>query len=171
VTDKRGYTLLEVTVALGIWLILSAGVFFIWQYAANASTRIITRQNAFENARAAMDMIQMNLQLSDVAYLDTVTYDGHPHVLDTLRVSPVPGHLTFAFINTTHPNAERHNRVEFSGGGNEVARHIARVQIIYVLGQRMEITVVTTCNEPVVLEGSVCVRHKRVISSPAPSPP
>jgi type II secretory pathway pseudopilin PulG len=157
-----GYTLLEVTVALGIWFILSAGVLLVWRYAAVTSGNIIAQQNAFENARVVMDMMQMNIQMTDVVFVETRTYKGHNNVLHRMRVSPTPGHLTFYFINTTHINPERHNRVEFSGGGNEVARGIALVLIEYIPDQRIEITITTTCTNPVVLEGSVCVRYKEV---------
>jgi len=159
---KRGYTLLEVVIALGIWMVLVTSVLSVWHYTALTTGRIITRQNAFENARIAMDMMLANIQYADEVFIQTVMYKGDPNTLDTMRVSPTPGHFTFAFINTTHLNEERHNRLEFSGGGNEVARFLARVVVYYIEGERIEIIVTTTCDEPIVLQGSVCVRYKRV---------
>jgi type II secretory pathway pseudopilin PulG len=163
---NKGYTLLEVTVALGVWLLLSLSVLFVWRYAANASGSLIARQNAFENARGAMDAMLMNIQLSDVIYLDAFSYDGHENVLRQL-VMPgldpqgVMRNYTFSFDITLPADAVRFNRLEF--GGNEMASRIALVRIVYIDGHRMDITVVTDCAEPVVLEGSVCVRHKRVV--------
>jgi hypothetical protein len=144
---------LETVIALGVFLIFSLGVLFAWRYVAGASGNLLARQNAFENARAAIDAMVMNIQLADVIRLET----GED---DMLRRLIMPGRdpqgvmrdYTFSF------NAAL-NRLNFSG--NEFASRIAMVRVVYV-GQRMDITVVTDCDAPVVLEGSVDVRYKRV---------
>jgi prepilin-type N-terminal cleavage/methylation domain-containing protein len=162
---RAGFTLLEVTIALAVWLILSLGVLFAWRYVANASANIIARQNALENARISMDMMVMNIQLSDVIYLDTHSHGGHDHVLRRLVMPGLDAqgilrNYTFSFDITLPPTAVRHNRLEL--GGNELASHIALVRVIYIDGQRMDIEIRTDCAEPIVLEGSVCVRYKNV---------
>jgi len=160
--NKKGYTLLEVTIALALWLILSMAVFFIWRYTADASTRLIARQNAFENARSAMDAMLMNIQISDQICI--ITYPSH-----ILREMQMPGYdnwgnhrpYTFYFTGTTPANPNRHHRVEFSGPGNEVARYIGAVWV-RLTGDRIEIEIHTTCDEPIVITGSACARHKCV---------
>ncbi|MCL2189482.1 MAG: hypothetical protein FWC16_15165 [Defluviitaleaceae bacterium] len=161
ISPRAGFTLLEAVIALGIWFILSTGVIFAWRYAANASGGLIMRQNAFENARAAMDAIIMNVQLSNE--IELITDDNH--VLRYLRMpgidpSGMPRNYTFSFNPALPAGHVRHNRLEFSG--NEFASHIARVYIVYVMQRRLEITIITDCAVPIRLEGSVCVRYKAV---------
>ncbi|MCL2605057.1 MAG: type II secretion system GspH family protein [Defluviitaleaceae bacterium] len=175
---RSGYTLLEVTIALGVWFILSLGILSVWRYAANASGNLIARQNAFENARGAMDIMLMNIQLSDVIYLDTHTHiDGthtHTNVLRqmSLPVAPllpgqdvrlIPPRFTFFFDAALPPEHLRYGRLELGGPGNETARHLALVRVTYIEEQRIEIEIRTTCAEPIVLEGSVCVKYKEVV--------
>ena len=157
--------MLEVTIALGVWLILSLAVLFVWRYAATASGQLIARQNVFENARVAMDALRMNIQLADVIYLDTHSHGPHAHVLRQMVMpgidpSGVMRDYTFSFDITLPADAVRHNRLEF--GRNEIASHIAVVHIVYIDGARMDITVISDGVPPIVLEGSVCVRHKQV---------
>jgi type II secretory pathway pseudopilin PulG len=176
--NRKGYTLFEVTVALGIWLILSAGVLSVWRYAANASGNIIQRQDAFENARGAMDIMLMHIQLAGEVYIYThnPTINGvtHENVLrrlclpvtplvheDEVRLNPPP-RFTFLFDITLPQTHERHSRLELSGHGNEVARRLAYIRVDYTLDQRINIKIRTTCKVPIVLEGSVCVKYKRV---------
>ncbi|MCL2498773.1 MAG: hypothetical protein FWE90_00375 [Defluviitaleaceae bacterium] len=172
--SRGGYTLLEVTIALGVWFILSLGVLFVWRYAANASARIITRLSIFENARGAMDILLMNIQLADVIYLDTHTHGGYTHVLRqiSLPVEPLPPgqdvrlmppRFTFFFDATLPPEHLRYGRLELGGPGNETARHLAIIRITYIEGQRIEIEIRTTCEEPIVLVGSMCVKYKKVV--------
>lgn len=169
--NKKGHTLLEVTIALGVWLILSLSILVVWRYAATASGNLIAHQNAFENARGAMDAMRMNIQLSDVIYLDTHSHGGQENVLRRM-VMPGPDPLgvlrnyTFSFDITLPSGAVRHNRLEF--GDNEMASRIALVRIVYIEGHRMNITVITDCAEPIILEGSVCVRYKRIIPGTPP---
>jgi hypothetical protein len=174
---RGGYTLLEVTIALGVWFVLSMSVLVAWRYAAHASGRLIVRQNAFENARGAMDIMLMHLQLSDIIYLDTHTHDSRENILRqmSLPIDPLPGdwdvrlfppRFTFFFDATLPEDHLRYGRLELSGPGNELARHIALVRVTYIENQRMEIEIITTCEEPLVLEGSVCVKYKEVIVLP-----
>jgi len=160
--NKKGYTLLEVTIALAVWLILSVAVLFVWRYTAENSARLITRQNAFENARTVMDAMLMNIQIAEEICI--VTDENH-----LLRELQMPGlddqgrerAYTFYFTDTRPANPQRHHRVEFSGPGNEVARYIGAVWVRLV-GERIEIEIHTLCNDPLVIIGSACVRHKCV---------
>jgi type II secretory pathway pseudopilin PulG len=176
--NKKGFTLLEAVIALALWLVLSAGVFFAWQHSAQSSAMLFERQNAFENARISMDAIIMNFQMARRINLQT---DGRD-VLQTLtlnqhfRDGSVPrnclggrpwncnethfANYTFSFNANASPTSVRFQRLEF--GNNEFAENIAEIIIQYVDG-RMEITITTGCDEPIVLEGSVCVRYKCLV--------
>ena len=159
--SKQGFTLLEAVIALALWLILSAGIFAVWQHSALSSTGMMERQSAFENARIAMDAIKMNLQMSRTIQLQTNANDS----LQLLRMNQrdpygIWENYTFRFLVTAAPTSARFQRLEF--GDNEFASNIANIEIIYI-ENRMEIKITTGCEEPVVIKGSVCVRYKDVI--------
>ena len=162
-----GFTLLEATIALALFLILSTGVLFIWQYAAGRSMDIVARQNAFENARASMDALVMNLQMANTIVLET----DAEHVLQQLTMTQrnpqgQPHNYIFYFDRHALPGEAKHHRLEF-GLNNEFASNIALVHITYDSANgQMHITVRTDCLPPaipVVLEGSVDVRFKTVV--------
>ena len=166
---SAGFTLLEAVIALAVWMILSLSVFFVWQYTAERSNALIERQNAFENARMAMDGLIMNIQMakeiqllkwpnSDILRRLTVTQlytsrDGNQRIHNY--------DFTF-FINTTPTgNPTRHHRLIF--GTQEFASNIRTVWIIPINdNQTMHITIETGCEYPIFLEGSVDIRYKRL---------
>ena len=164
--SKAGLTLLEVTIALALWLILSAGVFFAWQYSVRASAAILAGQNAFENARATMDVLIMNIQMSSrieiyndengimqrlVLYQDDTLFRDEPY---EFRFDINAGLLVFA-----------RQRTIAVGAHNAFADGIGEIRITYVPGRRIEIFVITACEaprEPIRLWGSTDVRYKEV---------
>jgi hypothetical protein len=158
--SRNGFTLLEAVIALGIWFILSAAVLFAWQYSANTSTRLITRNHAFENARFAMDAMLVHIQHYDDIRITTHTHGATNDVLRTMEIRNV---ATFAFDATLPVGHERRGRIERSTGANELARHIGLVQVIYTPQTRIDIIIKTDCEQPVILTGSACVRYKRVV--------
>jgi hypothetical protein len=171
---RGGYTLLEVTIALALWMLISLAVVSVWRYSAHASAGIIERTHAFENARAVLDVMLMNIQLNDEirlsthSHFDPLTGEIHENTLRSMRL--FPGYVGYSYALNTFffdaglpPEHLRHGRVERSGAGNELARGIALVQVVYVPGTRIDIRVTTACELPVVLNGSACVRRKNVV--------
>ena len=165
-STTRGITLLEITIALGLWLILSSGVFLILQHSAQASAELMARQSAFENARGSMDVLVMNMQM---ARSITLTADSNDSMRElVLNQRQLYGgswrwHNFHFFFDVTAPyGATRYQRLRFSGYGNEFARNIANVQIAYLDNSRMRIIITTACEEPIILESSVDVRYKEV---------
>ena len=162
----KGYSLLEVTIALALWMILSAGIFLLWRHTATTGAALIARQNAFENARSTMDALIMNIQMSQNITLRT---DGNNSLrsLELVERNPV-GQLhvyTFEFNVNLPPGDLRFQRLDF--GSQEFSSNIADIRIIYIEGSRMQITVITGCEEPIVLEGSVDVRFKNISVNPS----
>jgi host factor-I protein len=82
----KGFTLLEITIVLALWLILSMGVFAVWQHTIGAGAEMQARQNALENARIAMDGIKMNFQMSRRIVLDT---DGKQQMVYKHAISTI----------------------------------------------------------------------------------
>jgi hypothetical protein len=70
----------------------------------------------------------------------------------------------FRFNVNAVPDSARFQRLEIGSRPtfNEFASGIADIRIKYIEGSRMRITIVTGCDKPQTLEGSVCVRHKHV---------
>jgi len=164
----KGLTLLELVIALAVWLVISVGIFFLWQHTSNASVNLLERQNALENVRGAMDAMISNIEMSKSV---RVTTNG-----DILRRLDFPGHLTtgsrnyytFTF-NNYRPTAASYQQLLF--GNNELAAGIAQIYTTYTRDRRSNISRIhieihTTCDEPIILHGSVDVRYKNVTFNP-----
>ena len=157
--SHRGLTLLELTVALGIWLLLSTGVFALWRHTSNATLNTLSQQSALENARGAMDALVVNAQL---AHTITLQHAPDGHMLSTLTLTernPLGQLHNYVFDFNPHTHILRF-------GANEFASGIARIDVIYVKNRRLDIMIQTACFEPMVLHGSVDVRYKLVIVAP-----
>jgi len=172
--SSKGFTLLEAIIALSIWMLLSVSVIFIWQFTSDRTDALITRQGVFENARGAMDILIMNLQMAQ-----SITLDVEPdYTLRTLTLTQRnpqgqwhEPRYRFDFI--LNPRWESHQRLNF--GDNEFARGIAMIRMEPIGNSRMNIRIVTVCKclvppvsledceclvAPVIIEGSVDIRHK-----------
>jgi prepilin-type N-terminal cleavage/methylation domain-containing protein len=163
---NKGFTLLETVIALALWLILSAGIFFVWSYSTHRSAAMIERQSAFENARISFDAIKMNFQMSRIIDLQT-----NNDVLQSVRMCQPS---TASNRNCQHGGGLWHDyrftfdasrqRLTFPDAGNEFSSNIAEIKI-FPNDTQMHIKITTACSdtEPIVIEGSFCVRHKTVI--------
>ena len=153
--SKRGLTLLELVVALGLWLLLSAGIFTLWHHTSGSAANILQRQSAFERARGAMDALITSIQMSskidlttnEQNLLDEIVTWGYDH-------NNAINDFTFDFL----PNSQT-----LSLSGNEFSNNIAAIYIVYTIGRHMDITIYTACQEPIVIHGSVDVRYKYVV--------
>ena len=159
--SNRGATLLEVTIALAIWFILSAGILFVWINTTQGSVRLIDHQSAFENARSSMDALIINIQLAREIRLVTDSND----ILQSLTLTQInPQNMPHEYIFTFTYNAPdvsvQFQRLNFSG--NEFASGIYSIVIVNENNTRMRITITTGCEEPIVLEGRVDIRFKTI---------
>jgi len=158
---RKGLTLLEATIGLALFMILVMGLFFLWQHTARASADLLGRHNAFENARATMDALLMNIQMSRHIVIVTDDDDVLQRIHLTQR-DPIgaPHTYRFTFDINLSPGNLRYQRVEFND--NEFTSGIGKIRIIYIEGSRIDITVITGCQVPITIEGSVDVRYKTV---------
>jgi len=156
---NKGYTLIEAVIALALWMIISLGIFVVWQHITQQTTTIITHQNTFENARGAMDAIITNVQMSRNINLEVC----NNYILWQMSLPgyDAQGRLrAFDFdFNVNAPEGHTmHHRLNF--GENELASNIALVQIRPVNYTHLQITIETSCTPPIILESSVDIRHK-----------
>ena len=158
--STKGLTLLELVIALSVWMILSVGIFLLWQHTTNSAVNMLDRQNALENARSTMDALIRNMQISD----QIVLYTDRNNVLDNLRWNRIRGVEQHEVEFTFYVNARRGESAfqVMRIGGNEFSSNIRRIYITYTPNQRMNITVQTACDDPIILHGSVDVRYKCV---------
>ena len=162
---STGFTLLEATIALAIWMILSISVIFIWQHVSTRTDTLMERQNAFENARISMDGLIMNIQMSHTIEL----WVEGDYILQRLRATGynpdgVLHPYNFHFDTHASPGLPRHHVLRF-GLHNEFASNIAmvRIQPEPVHERYLNIIIRTGCRYPVVLEGNVDIRYKTLI--------
>jgi len=160
--SKKGFSLTELVMAIGVWMILSLGVLFLWQHVTNRSADMLQHQWAFEQARGSMDVLLMNIQLSSTIRLNTDSNNVMRNL--TLTQYDTDGNLhdyVYEFDINLPETAAQFQWLR--RGGAEVAAGIARIEIVYVPGSHMEIVIQTACDEPIVLRGRVDVRYKNVI--------
>lgn len=155
----KGVTLLELVIALGLWLILSAGVFFLWQHTSGSTENIMQRQAAFERARTAMDMMIANIEFS---YRVTIRTDAQGR-LNTMVTRGYMGNVRHNYEFQFRPG---YQDLRFNSAGHfqMVATGISAIYVTYTNGRRINILIHTNCDEPVVLHGSVDVRYKYVLT-------
>jgi len=154
---KKGFTLLEVTIALALWLILSAGVIFLWQYSTRMGQNLIARQNNFENARVAMDGLLMNIQMAQEILLITDSRLDEENVLRHITLTGLtPGgalhgyqfHFDAAAVKCVGAMYRRLSFARQVGTAvptNEFATNITMVRITYIEGSRLDIFIETGC--------------------------
>jgi len=153
--SSKGFSLLEAVIAIAVWMVLSVSVLFVWHHISERSTELLARQSAFENARVALDALLINTEMAHIIRL-TSRRDGTLQRLVLYQRNP--DGIINDFIFTFNVNAQPGNqRLNF--GGQELAGDIARIYVMPI-GTRLHITVITTCEYPIVLEGSVDIRYK-----------
>ena len=136
----KGFTLIEMAVATGTWLIVSAGVLFVLNYTMRQAEGMLRQQAALENARSAMDVLVANIQLSSQI---TLTTDGD-HVLrqlDLVDQNPLglPHVYTFLFDIHAPADSPRYQVLQF--GDNEFAAGLAAIIMAYHPGHAIAITI------------------------------
>jgi len=153
---NKGFTLLELTIALAIFMILSISVAHVWLYISRSSMRIVAQQNAFENARASMDALIANMQASYTIRVE-VNSNNILHRL-TLTQQDTTNRLRDYYFYV------RNNMLHIgqASGSNEFTSRIAYIQIMLINNQRLDIIIATDCEIPIILNGSVDIRYKVV---------
>jgi len=160
---SSGFSLMEVTIALAIWMILSLSVLLIWQHTTSRAEALLARQNALENARSSMDGLVMNIQMARSINLQV----GHDYTLQRIgltQINPEGRYHEYEFtFNANAGSTDASFRRLMFGANNEFASGIAMVRIEPIGGRHMHITVTTACEYPIVLEGSVDIRYKTLV--------
>jgi len=158
---KSGFTLLEAVIALAVWMVLSVSVLFAWNHISNRTVAVLDRQDAFENARGAMDVLITNLQMAKSITLTVgPDYDLRQLSLPSFNPDNIPHTYVFDFDINLAPTETRFRRLEF--GQNELASNIAMIRIQPIAGRHMHITIKTGCEFPIIIEGSVDIRYKNL---------
>ena len=161
---REGFTLIETVIALAVWLLLATGAGSVLVYASRASERLIVTQEIFENARASLDAITVNIQMANTVVLETDSDDVLKKL--TLTERNPKGELEeyyFFFKRGAEPDEAKYHRLEF-GENNEFASHIGLIKLKVVNDKRLEITVITDgilCPS-VTISGAADIRYKDV---------
>lgn len=161
-----GFTLLELTAAISLWIILLVGASRLLWYSTHVSTDLIARQEALENARVAVDALSVNIKMADV--IDLHTIDGMLRQLDLRQIRPdgTTNNYRFLYDSSLPSWRELYNRLHFGNLGNPIALHLSAVKL--ELSEDLNIIHITvTTNErlgtPITLSTSVDIRYKTLI--------
>ena len=163
---KKGFTLIEAIIALALFMILSIGVLFMWQYAARNARETIRVQTVLDNISIAMDALIANIELSHSIVL-------HTNNRDILRRLDLSGYYwdgsPHTYIFTFNPNALPHLtsfQSLFIGipglGGQQFAYGIYSIKIVNKYYLRFDITITSACENPITITGSANIQHKHV---------
>ena len=158
---KKGFSLIEAVMSLALFIILSSGVFFLWQHVARNAAETIRVQRVLDNLGLAMDGLIKNIEFSHSIVLQTNSQDvllllelcGYNH-LDR------PHTYVFEFSPNARPGQARYKSLFFSEQQHTYG--IETIRIINVDYLRLDITIVSTCEHPITINGSVNIQHKHM---------
>lgn len=163
---KSGITLLETVIALAVWMILSVGLFLMWQHTANASKALFEKQLALESARISMDILIANIELSHNIRLATSTDGILRQIFLCNPEYPERTPRDFRFNFTHNPTYGSSFTMD---DNNEVTAGIALIRAAYEKGSHISIEIHTDCPDPIIITGSVDVRHKNIAEYTLPT--
>ncbi len=126
------------------------------QFSSGRVLHIMDRTDAFENARAAMDAILMNIQLADTIELKTDADD----ILSELHLTEIDPEgdrhaYVFEYDRDASTRETRYRKLNFNG--NEFASRISELRIIKN-GDLLNIKI--SGEAAVTLECTASIRHK-----------
>ena len=160
--SKKALTLLEVTIALGVFSILSLGVMFIFYNTSNATGQLIQRQNYFEQSRRTVELLEINLQMATEIVLTT----DENNILTTLTLTqrnPSGNLENYEFHFIDHLQIFT---IGLRSPANEFARNISSIKIYPNQNKSYLYIHVTSSCETIVLQVSVDIRYKAFNSLP-----
>ena len=163
-SDKGGFTLLELTVAITLWMIVLVSATQMLLHVSRASYTVMSRQNKLESARIAIDKLETNVQMADEIIL--ITGPGHMLRHVTLYQIDYKGDrhdFQFRFDATLPYYDTRHGRLEIGSNNvfNEVSSHLGEVRMIMSEDRRLlHIIVSTDEDDPVTFTSTVDIRYK-----------
>ena len=168
IKKSQGFTLIEIVVALGLWVVLLSGVTGVLWYTAQVSSRLIDNQNTVEHARVALDALVVNLQMAEEIVLNTEP-NGSLRLLRTYQASPnrcpavnhencnplicIGGQRRHGFEFRFRPSTGR----LYFGLWNELASNLSDVKLVQD-GNFMIITIVT--DDSTIFETAVDMRFR-----------
>lgn len=109
----EGFTLLELVVAIGLWMMLLLGASHLLWYTAETSAQMLRRHETLEAARVALDTLIVNLQMADEIRLRTEPC-GTLINLATQQIDPEGADHFFGFTYN-RPTAAGYMRLESAG--------------------------------------------------------
>ena len=156
---RAGITLLEVTIALALWMIIAVTILHLWQQASHTATHTINQHHVFENARATLDALIVNIEMAHTIRIYS-TSSGDLDRLITIQSVLDPGGFR---RDRSYDFFFRHGGLQIGlpDRQNEFSSRIGQIRLSQV-GYRMYVKVVTDCAKPITLTSSVDIRHKSV---------
>ena len=150
---NAGFTLIEITAAVAIWMVLMAIASQLLISSSRASADLTIRQDALERARVAVDTLVVNIQMAD-----QITMRKRPDgMLRDLIPGPINASPNFQFTFTA-------NQLRF-GGHNELASDLREVWVTPCFDTDLMFIIVYVDlenDEYIRLTSTVDIRHKEV---------
>lgn len=149
---SKGFSLLELVVAVAVWMILIAGAARLIWYVSHTTANTLIAQEALESARIAVDTLTVNMQMADEILLRT-NLDGTFRSMTTWQINPQGRRHDYDFYFNRALGRLVFDRNELTSNIDEVElRLCARREIIHISITSGQIT----------LTGAVNVQHKIV---------
>lgn len=157
-----GFTLLEMIVAVAIWMILLAGALQLLSYTTQRSTALLAQQEGFESARIAMDTLIVSLQMADRIILETEA-SGMLRRLTARQINTnnLDHDFVYYFNSDLAPGSLRFRRLDL--GNQELASNILAIYFILSADRDMIHITLISCDilsEPIRLTSTVNIEHK-----------
>ena len=136
INRRKGFTLIEMVVALAIFTILGFAGISLLIYVSETSEKIAFQNELLEHARIALSFMVEQIRISEAFQLVT---DSEDSLIRLVCYSGLEGHV-FSFDKHLLTESARYGQILF--GENELASYIADVKVT-IDGSRMEIRIIT----------------------------
>lgn len=171
----KGFTLLELTIAMAAMSILILGAVNLTSYVSMMNARATTRLELFHHATISMEFLTRHISEAQAIYLNTDNNNTLNRIDLFINLhTDQPHQRILNFRPVTYP----HNRLMFGGhtyamGTQEVARYISNVEIIHNTYTRLFYITITTETsisssgaeiEPILLYRAIDIRHKTILN-------
>jgi len=161
---RSGFTLLEAVICLGLFMLLVAGLSVLLWHAGAESSRLLDRQDATENARAALDILVNNIQMAETVTLLTIGDEGRLNRMYLRQIAPsgAPECYRILLQTAAGPTGPFHLAVGTTTA-NTAATRLTNVRLRLANEMlHIEVAARTATGEDITLFARVDVRYKAV---------
>jgi hypothetical protein len=171
--ENKGFTILETTISLSIFLVVTIVSINILVYSSKSMQLINTKKELLENSRIGLEIMVKRIKMAESI---TLTKYKNSNSLSQLKITYKDNNgkyvdSVFSYVKGFNSTGNKYNRLEF--GNNEIAIHIADI-VVEKNGDLLSITIETDNTirqksakevEPVILLKKINIKYVTFIEA------